>query len=200
MTGDAYEALVKEVKFTQPEEISSVCGPGKPADLDPATAECLDYGAGTGLTGLKLKEKGFQNITGIDGSESLLEKLNQCGAYKASRCLWLGVGADKYPDDLKGKFDLVTATGVFLKGHVPALGYEDVYATLKTGGYLVAGTRSMYWKDGEAEGFKDKVDAMIAEGKFKKVHEHEYTHGVEGAPEDSFQRQMQTTCYVLQKQ
>lgn len=101
--------------------------------------------------------------------------------------MWLGLGVDKYPDDLKDKFDMVSATGVFGIGHVPPTGYDEVYASLKKGGYFVFGIRSCFWMNGEKEGFKDKVDAMIAEGKFKNLHEHEWQHGVEGSASDSFE-------------
>ena len=102
----------------------------------------MDIGAGTGAVGLYLKEKGFTNITGIDASESLLEKLDATGAYKASRCVWLGKGLDEFPADLKDKFDMVTGTGVWIAGHIPKEGIEDAHSALKVGGYMVAGTRS----------------------------------------------------------
>ena len=62
--------------------------------------------------------------------------------------MYLGLGLDKYPDDLKGKFDLVTAGGVFLTGHIPNIGFEDVHASLKTNGYFVTGLRTSYWVNG----------------------------------------------------
>ena len=180
MTGDGYDNFVKDIKFTQPQEITKVVGPGQIVDIDPSTSEVLDIGAGTGTVGLCLKEKGFTNITAVDASESLLEKLDKNGAYKASRCLWLGMGLDKFPDELKGKFDMVTAAGVWITGHIPVAGIEDAHAALKTGGYMVSGTRSMYWVNGEKEGYKDKIDEMIAAGKFKLLHVNEWTHGVPG--------------------
>ena len=152
-------------------------GKGQVVDLDPETAEILDIGAGTGTVGLYLKEKGFKNITGIDASRSLLDKLDQNGAYKESRCMYLGQGVDKFPDDLKGKFDITTCTGCWIIGHIPAVGMEDCHAALKVGGYMVNGTRSMYWEKGEKEGYRDKVDEMIADGKFELIHQYEWTHG-----------------------
>ena len=56
-----------------------------------------------------------------------------------------GMGQDKFPDDLKNRFDLVCASGVWLEGHIPAEGIEDVYAALKVGGYFVTAMRSYYW-------------------------------------------------------
>ena len=174
MSGDGYDNFVKLINYDVPENIVTVIGPDQVVDINPQTSEILDIGAGTGRVGLNLKEKGFRNITGVDASESMLEKLDACGAYKASRIQWLGLGVDKYPDDLKGKFDLVTASGVLLKGHIPALGLEDMHASLKEGGYLVASTRSIYWANGQIDGYKDKADEMIAQGKFEMVHTHQW--------------------------
>ena len=42
---------------------------------------------------------------------------------------------------------------------------------------MVNGTRSMYWEKGEKEGYRDKVDEMIADGKFELIHQYEWTHG-----------------------
>ena len=130
-------------------------------DIDTAS-EILDVGAGTGVCGVLLREKGFTNIIGADASASLLKKLDETGAYKASRCMFFGLGLDKYPDDLKNRFDLVVAGGVWLEGHIPACGFDDVHASLKPNGYCVTAMRTTYWTNGQKDGYKDKVDEMIA--------------------------------------
>ena len=146
-SGDGYDNWAKTVNFTEPKEFCKLIGPGLPANVEP-NCEVLDVGSGTGIVGLYLKEKGFTNITGVDASESMLEKLKSLGAYKESRHMRLGEGVEKYPEDLKGKFDLVTASGVFLYGHIPYQGLDDVHASLKTNGYFVTGMRSTYWVKG----------------------------------------------------
>ena len=90
MTGDGYDEFVKHIDFNQPENVTKCMGKGEFVDLDPETAEILDVGAGTGTVGLLLQKKGFKNITGIDASRTLLDKLDASGAYKASRCMYLG--------------------------------------------------------------------------------------------------------------
>ena len=76
MTGEGYDEFVKNINFNQPEQVTKCIGKGQFVDLDPETTEVLDVGAGTGTVGLYLKEKGFKNITGIDASRSLLDKLD----------------------------------------------------------------------------------------------------------------------------
>ena len=116
-------------------------------------------------------EKGFQNITAIDASEVMLKKAEETGAYKATHCRYIGMGLDKYPEELKGKFDVVIACGCFIEGHIPAVGFEDVHASLKTGGHFVINFKECNWVEGAKEGFKEKLTQMIEEGKFKIVHE-----------------------------
>ena len=113
--------------------------------------------------------------------------------------MWLGQGAAKWPEDLTGKFDLVMATGIFCVGHCSNLGYEEVHAALKTGGYMVACSRSCFLVPGESEGFADKLEAMVAEGKFKRIHTHSWMHGYAEAPKGSYEEEQESTCYVLQR-
>ena len=83
-------------------------------------------------------------------------------------------------EDLKNRFDYVTAAGVFLKGHMPCKAIEDCHASLKVGGRLVTAMRCMYWENGQEEGFKDKFDELIAAGKLEIVHTYTFQRGREG--------------------
>ena len=193
--GDGYDVFVKEINFNEPAEFMKMVGAGQVVDIDPAS-EVLDVGAGTGICGNLLKEKGFANVTGVDPSQALLDKLAASGAYKATRCMYLGLGLDKYPDDLKGKFDLVTAGGVFLVGHIPPVGFEDCHASLKTNGYFVTGMRTAYWS-GEQEGYRAKIDEMIAAGNFKLIHTTTSIRGRKG--ETGIYGEQESTLIVLQR-
>ena len=155
MSGDGYERMMHASGFNEPEYVAKSFGPGQVVDMDPKTTKILDAGAGTGQLGLLLKEKGFTDIVAIDASRSLLDKLDANGAYKESRCMYLGQGTDKFPDDLKERFDIVTSTGCWLAGHIPARGMEDCYAALKVGGLSVNGIRGNFWEKGEKEGYRD---------------------------------------------
>ena len=198
MTGDGYDAWAKAVNYVEPENFCKLVGPDCPADLSPANCKVLDVGAGTGICGRLLKEKGFADITAVDASESLLEKLKEQDAYNDVRLRRLGLGVDKFDDDLKGKFDLVTAGGVFMKGHLPPAGMDDIHAALKRGGYFVTGMRSYYWVDGQEDGFKDKAEELIAAGKFKLVHKGTCMRGVKG--EIAIFEEMESTLLVFQKE
>ena len=93
MTADGYDDWAKATNFAEPIEFCKLVGPGMPVDI-PSTSEVLDAGAGTGICGILLKEKGFTNIVGVDASSNLLDRMNATGAYKESRCFKMGLGLD----------------------------------------------------------------------------------------------------------
>ena len=129
----------------------------------------LDVGCGTGVVGNLLKENGFTNIDGADASEKFVNAAEASGAYKNTRALFFGLGVDKYPEELKGKYDLVAASCVWCPGHIPNCGFDDVHVSLKPNGYFATPICECYWVDGEKEGYKDKMDEMISQGKFKLI-------------------------------
>ena len=85
--------------------------------------------------------------------------------------MFLGMGVDQFPDKFKGKYDVVTGTGVFLPKHIPCAAFEDAHAALKLGGHFIFTMRANLWVDGQAEGYKDKIEEMIAAGKFELLQD-----------------------------
>ena len=59
----------------------------------------LDCGAGTGLLGLKLGDKGVTNlnITGVDASSQFVKVLDSSDHYEEAREVWLGNGVEAFP-------------------------------------------------------------------------------------------------------
>lgn len=53
-------------------------------------ASVLDMGCGTGLVGVYLKERGFNNIVGVDASAGMLEKARTKSVYTELHELFLG--------------------------------------------------------------------------------------------------------------
>lgn len=47
--------------------------------------------------------------------------------------------------------------------------------------------RTQYWASGEKEGYKDKFDEMIAQGKLELVMTKTFMRGVEGAEAGMFE-------------
>ena len=168
--GDQYDAIATECKWNMPLALSELIGKGCVLDIS-TDSEILDVGAGTGTVGTYLKKKGFNNLTALDASEGLLKKAQEKGAYKAVHCMYVGMGVDKFPEELKQQFDVVTASGCFMEGHIPSAGFEDIHAALKTNGFAVINFKDCYLEDDAKEAYKPKLDQMVAEGKFKLFKE-----------------------------
>ena len=80
---------------------------------------------------------------------------------------------------------------------MPKEGMDDAYAALKPGGYFVSSMRRSYYTNGEACGFKDKIDEIISEGKFQLVKEIKFTRGVPGC--DGIFATQECVAFALQK-
>lgn len=77
-------------------------------------ASIFDCGMGTGMIGVLLSKEGYNNIEGVDASERFLQKAINDGYYKSAEVLYVGNGVDKFPDKYKDRFDVVTASGVWM--------------------------------------------------------------------------------------
>ena len=90
----------------------------------------------------------------------------------------MGIGVDRFPDKYKGRFDICTGSGCFLPNHVPYTAFDDCHSTLKTNGYFVTAVRKVLWDKGEKHGYRDQIDRMIKEGKFKLIKTIEFSRGM----------------------
>jgi len=91
----------------------------------------------------------------------------------------------------------VTASGIFLAGHVPAGGLDDAHAVTKMDGTFVTAMRQLYWKDDHPSGYKTKIDELIAAGKFEMVESKEFKRGVPGGV--GLFAEMESILVVLKK-
>ena len=73
----------------------------------------------------------------------------------------MGLGVENLSSDLTSRFDVITASGVFLLKHMPKEAIDDCHAMLKMGGYIVTAMRSNLWVDGNEAGYKDQFEALF---------------------------------------
>lgn len=96
---------------------------------DPDTP-VLDFGCGTGLSGLALRAAGLQVIDGVDLSDGMLELAARKGAYRTLSTIG---PEDPVPDG----YTVMAAIGVIGAGAAPATLLERIVTQLPAGGLLV---------------------------------------------------------------
>ncbi len=135
----------------------------------PTSARVLDAGAGTGLVGVALKEKGYGSIVAMDLSEGMLEVARKTGAYESCDQMVMGETLGYETDS----FDAVISVGVFTVGHVPAGGLDDLVRVTKPGGHIVYSLRPDVY---EENGFREKHAELEAAGVASIVEATEPKH------------------------
>ena len=138
-------------------------GPQKAVDVFrryvPKEARILDAGAGTGLVGELLVKQGYSNLVAMDMSLGMLEEARAKNAYREFHRMVMGETLSFPPDS----FDAVISVGVLTVGHAPASSLDELIRVTKPGGYIAFTLRPDVYRN---NGFKEKQDALEAEGKW----------------------------------
>ena len=122
----AYDAeLLDGMGYRSPDELASVV-----QRLVPTNAHILDAGAGTGLLGSALAEKGFTRLDGLDLSSGMLAEAAKKRIYGDLREARLGEHLDYATDS----YDAVVSGGVFTAGHAPASALDELVRLTRSGG------------------------------------------------------------------
>lgn len=122
-------------------------------------ARILDAGAGTGLCGKLLAERGYTNIVAMDLSLGMLDEARNKGVYTEYHQMVMGETLDFETDS----FDAVITVGVLTVGHAPASSLDELIRVTKPGGQIVYTLRPDLFE----EAFKDKHAELDAAGKWK---------------------------------
>ena len=128
----------------------------------PKKARVLDAGAGTGLVGNLLVKQGYTDLVAMDLSLGMLEEARTKNVYREYHQMVMGEPLDYTTDS----FDAVISVGVLTVGHAPASSLDELVRITKPGGHIVFSLRPDVYKD---SGFKEKQDALEAEGKWQLV-------------------------------
>jgi predicted TPR repeat methyltransferase len=134
-------------------------------------ARILDLGCGTGLVGDELVKRGYKNIDGVDLMSEMLEVakakgiygLLQQGSMGSPECKDLGIGANQY--------DVAICVGVLTIAHVKSEGFDDLVHVVKPGGLVSFSIRELAL-NAPQYGFREKMDQLCKEGKWKCVAKH----------------------------
>ncbi len=132
----------------------------------PKEAKTLDAGAGTGLVGVILAQKGYRDIVAMDLSEGMLEEARRKNVYREFHRMVMGETLD-FPTD---SFDAVISIGVLTLGHAPASSFDELIRITRPGGCIVFSLRPDVYEGG---GFKEKMTGLENAGKWGLVEESE---------------------------
>ncbi|NRG18493.1 class I SAM-dependent methyltransferase [Rhizobiales bacterium] len=130
-------------------------------------ARILDAACGTGLSGAALRDKGFDDLVGLDFSAGMLERAKRKGIYRELVTGDLSKPLD-FPDDA---FQAVIIVGESI--HLPVECYREFVRIAEPGGYIV------YCGSGERaqeRGLWKLCGALEREGKLKFIESGEPFH------------------------
>ena len=162
---EAYDADVAAWGYATPQRIAmalrqSGANPDKPV---------LDFGGGTGLSGLALKAVGCAQIDGTDISPEMLAKAEARGIYQH---LW-----ESDPGDMghvkRGHYPIIVATGVISLGAAPPKTLDMLIDIVPSGGFLAFSFNEATLADRD---YTDRLDIAVLAADIELVFEEEGPH------------------------
>ena len=94
------------------------------------SAPVLDYGCGTGLSGIALQQAGFTHVDGMDPSTDMLAQARPKGVYHTLH----HIGLDDPAPIPEGRYSAITCAGVIGPGAAPASTVDTVMNALPSTG------------------------------------------------------------------
>ena len=125
----SYEAEITENGYATPARCAAAL---KQVKTDP-TQPILDFGCGTGLSGLALRLAGFDVIDGVDLSPEMLAQARTKDVYRDLK----EIAPDAKLDVAPGTYNAIAAIGVIGAGAAPLSTVDMLMNALDTGGKFV---------------------------------------------------------------
>ncbi|MEL1249908.1 class I SAM-dependent DNA methyltransferase [Aurantiacibacter gilvus] len=143
--------------------------------VSPGGQPVMDYGCGTGLSGIALKQAGFEQIDGVDLSEKMLDVARERDIYRNLHV----VEPEESLSDGLGKYEAIAAAGVISKGAAPPSLYTEMLHAMQPKAKLAFSLNDLSLADPEyADIVKDSKDAGLVDVLFEEHGPHlaEYGH------------------------
>ncbi|ABG32159.1 methyltransferase domain-containing protein [Roseobacter denitrificans] len=148
------------------------------------TAPILDFGCGTGLSGLALKLAGFRVIDGVDISSDMLEKAREKNLYRTLSVIEAGAALPRRP----ASYTAICAIGVIGAGAAPISVFHTLMMQLESGGLCVLSLNDHALSDPKNEAaLSEWLDCGAARLLFKEHGPH--LPGID----------LKATVYVIEK-
>ncbi|WP_299945977.1 class I SAM-dependent methyltransferase [uncultured Ruegeria sp.] len=124
----SYDDEVGEHGYVTPDRVAAALK----SFVSDADTPVLDYGCGTGLSGVALHKAGFRVIDGMDPTPKMLERAATKEVYRKLISFDL---ADSEPIEA-GSYSAITSIGVISVGAAPPETFDLLMDALPSGGYL----------------------------------------------------------------
>lgn len=173
----SYDKAVQEEGYATPRR----CAEALHATMADAQVPILDFGCGTGLSGLALRLAGFTVIDGVDLSAGMLEHAREKNIYRSLT----QIGPD---DPIPTTYAAVAAIGVIGAGAAPLAALERIFDVLTPGAQCVFSFNDHTLED---PSFEALVESQIANGNFRQLFREHGPH-LPG-------KNMSSTVYVIEK-
>lgn len=153
----SYEAEISKNRYATPGR----CAAALRAHIKDPNSPILDFGCGTGLSGLAMALEGFTCIDGVDLSAEMLAKARSKGTYRTLSQIEAGAPLAH----ASGAYAAITAVGVIGAGAAPISVFDTVMEALETGGLFVFSFNDHALEDPANEGklnaYLDRKDARL---------------------------------------
>ncbi|MFT7595269.1 MAG: putative TPR repeat methyltransferase [Paracoccaceae bacterium] len=161
----SYESELGENGYATPGR----CAAALRAHLEDPNAPILDFGCGTGLSGLALRLAGFTTIDGLDLSADMLKQAKAKDLYRDLHQIDAGAPLTHTP----GTYGAITAIGVIGAGAAPISVFDTLMDGLASGGRFVLSFNDHALKDPANEGkLQSYLDSGTARLLFKEYGDH----------------------------
>ncbi|MFQ6547921.1 class I SAM-dependent DNA methyltransferase [Aestuariibius sp. 2305UL40-4] len=172
----SYDEEVSVAGYVTPERLANAL-----SDHADKTTPILDFGCGTGLSGLALKAAGFAQIDGTDISEEMLAKAREKAIYRSLSHI-------APTDPIPSGYSTICASGVVSAGAAPPSTLGDLLKALPQGGHLGLSYNDHTLKDPAYTGaLNDWIDCGATRLLFREYGDHLPGIG------------LKSTVYVLEK-
>ncbi len=161
---ESYDADVTERGYVTPARIAEALMPLLADDDRPV----LDYGCGTGLSGMTLATHGITPLHGTDISGPMIAKARAKGCYDT---LWTAK-ADRL-DIAPGTYRAIVAAGVISLGAAPPESMDQLIDALAPGDLLALSFNDPTLAHG---GYDARLDSHIAAGRLRQLFREHGAH------------------------
>ncbi|MEL7115443.1 MAG: methyltransferase domain-containing protein [Pseudomonadota bacterium] len=157
-----YDAEIAENGYATPGRVAEALA----RHMSDRAQPVLDFGCGTGLSGLALRRAGFEVIDGCDLSAEMLKGADDKECYRKTWQIAPGAG-------VPGGYAAITATGVISVGAAPIETYDILLDALDPGGLLALSFNDHALAEPRFEG---KLRARVEDGTTRLLFQEYGTH------------------------